>query len=397
MTCPASTQVRPPRSKTRSVAVVAPHQRDLHAAAHHASAPFGDGERRPGRRCRRCGGPGARSRRSRSRGRRPVAGRRSPSSRTRRPVRERDAGARARSTGFRRGPRPLGGPLAGRRRSATAERRPDGGTKARRPGPRRRRRQGPAAARRGAAGAGRRRAWRRAGPPGRARATRRWRRAVGAVGDGAPRPPRPRAASTAQGAVGEPDQQRLLAVAVLGHVAPVRRRHLLARAEQAAHDRARARAQQAGCLAVREADHVDGDDRVAQRIGQLRDRGVGELGVERAVGVGAPSATHSRSSGGSRRRAAARGRPRLAQRLRRIAQQVDQVVVAPQEARAPQHLGVRVLHEVLGVLARAAHRVRRAEEAVAMVGEPVGIQRPPIRRDRHGFKLRRERHAARGG
>ena len=88
------------------------------------------------------------------------------------------------------------------------------------------------------------------------------------------------------------------------------------------------------------------------------------------------SVIHSSSSGGAgavRRRAAAFSLPRP--RVAEHSQQVRQVVVALHEARAAQHAFVRLLHEILGILARAAHRVRRAQQARPMASQPRGLER----------------------
>ena len=50
-------------------------------------------------------------------------------------------------------------------------------------------------------------------------------------------------------------------------------------------------------------------------------------------------------------------------------QQVAEIVVVAQEARLGQHLGERLLHEILGVLPRSAQRPRRPIEPVDVVPE----------------------------
>jgi hypothetical protein len=159
-------------------------------------------------------------------------------------------------------------------------------------------------------------------------------------------------------------------------------------AEETAHHGAGPRAQEPGRLAVGEPDDVDGDDGVAHRLVELRDGGVGELGVNRrAVRLGPPVDDPLEVLRGGGRRAAAGARLREGgPPVTEDPQQVDQVVLVAQEARAAEHLLVRVLHEILGVLTGSGQRVRRPKEAHAMALEPCGIESSQPARRRAGHR-----------
>ena len=90
----------------------------------------------------------------------------------------------------------------------------------------------------------------------------------------------------------------------------------------------------------------------------------------------AGSATRSSCSGSgpgrSRRRSVLRpGEERVAQR----AQEVAEIVLVPEQARPGEHARVRLLDEILGVLARAGERPRGPVEPVEVVSEPGGVER----------------------
>jgi hypothetical protein len=56
------------------------------------------------------------------------------------------------------------------------------------------------------------------------------------------------------------------------------------------------------------------------------------------------------------------------------AQQVSEVVLAAQQAGLGQHARVRVLNEVLGVLARSAEAPCRPVQPVNVIPKPLGLQ-----------------------
>ena len=222
------------------------------------------------------------------------------------------------------------------------------------------------------------------GPAPSARATRRWRSiSRRRPGSRAARASASSRAAPAQRAVRQPDQQRAVAAREPGRP-PVMRLHrrgdLLAGAVQAAHDRAGARAQRSRGLLVGQADDVDGDDGRAQRLGELGHRRVRQLRIHRQLGPGALVGDPLQVLGRRRRRPAPRRRLRVRDPdVAEHAQQVREVALALHEPRAPQHPLERLLHEVLGVVARAAHRIRGAQEPRAMLDQPPGVQPRPVR------------------
>ena len=140
------------------------------------------------------------------------------------------------------------------------------------------------------------------------------------------------------------------------------RRDLPAPPVQPAHDRPLPRPQGARRLAIRQPHDVDRDERLPQRQGQFlkslidrrtldrqRDRIVRRLdGLDLLAGR---SARHLPLG-------ALGADPRVPQHP----QQVHEILVTAQEARAPEHPLEGVLHEVLGILARPAQAVGRAVE-----------------------------------
>ena len=90
------------------------------------------------------------------------------------------------------------------------------------------------------------------------------------------------------------------------------------------------------------------------------------------------SSTSSASSG----KGAGRGRRRSARfRSKNVFRSGDEQIAeialgAPQEPRLGGHAGIRLLNEVLGVLARAAERPSRAVEPVEMVADARGVEQP---------------------
>ena len=71
-------------------------------------------------------------------------------------------------------------------------------------------------------------------------------------------------------------------------------------------------------------------------------------------------------------------------------QEVAEIVVAAQPARLRQHERVGLLHEVLGVLAPAAQRPRRAEQPVHVVAQAARVE--PVRR-RRGVPIAHAEHS----
>ena len=69
-------------------------------------------------------------------------------------------------------------------------------------------------------------------------------------------------------------------------------------------------------------------------------------------------------------------RPLLIQeRVAQCAEQVAEVVLTTDDARPGEHARVGLLHEVLGVLARAAEGPGGPEEPVDVISEPCGVER----------------------
>jgi hypothetical protein len=66
------------------------------------------------------------------------------------------------------------------------------------------------------------------------------------------------------------------------------------------------------------------------------------------------------------------------ERVPQRAQEVAEVVFAAQEAWFREHARIRLLDEILGVLARAAERPRRTVEPVDVVARVLEIERSPV-------------------
>ena len=168
-----------------------------------------------------------------------------------------------------------------------------------------------------------------------------------------------------------------------------RRDDAAARAVQARGDRRLRRPERAPRLAVGEADDVDRDEREAEIVGQLGDRAVERLGLDRLLGPRRPSAVGELELLDARRhlRAPRRGAARAQERVAQHPHQVGELVVAAQHARPREHAGEGLLHEVLGVVRRAAQRPRRAVQTVDMPRQRLRVK------PRHGCSTHASRRS----
>jgi hypothetical protein len=147
----------------------------------------------------------------------------------------------------------------------------------------------------------------------------------------------------------------------------------------AAHHRPRADAQGTGRLLVGEAGDVDGDEDVAEVVGERGDRGVELARLERRLWLARLRIGDELELLGQRVGTEATalspllGQEGVAQRPEEVAE----VVLVAEQAWAGEHARVRFLDEVLGLFARAAERPGGAVEPVEVVSEPGGVERAP--------------------
>ncbi len=128
---------------------------------------------------------------------------------------------------------------------------------------------------------------------------------------------------------------------------------LLPRAVQPAHHRSLAGADRRRGLPVAQPHDVDGHQDVAVVVGKLRDRLVDLPSLERALRLRRRVLVDELLALRKRRgpRPAALGAEPVEERVPEDAEEVAEVVLAAEEARPREHTCVRVLDEILGVLA----------------------------------------------
>ena len=157
---------------------------------------------------------------------------------------------------------------------------------------------------------------------------------------------------------------------------------------QPRRDRRLADAERLRRLAVGEPDDVDRDERVAEVIGQRRDRRVQLLGFEPRSGLRGVAVLDQLEVVGQRASSAAGApavRRRRHERVAEHPQQVADVVLGAEHARLAEHARERLLHQVLGLLARAAQAPCSPVEPVDVIAErlwielAIGAQRPEDR------------------
>ncbi len=152
--------------------------------------------------------------------------------------------------------------------------------------------------------------------------------------------------------------------------------HLLACPEQPGRDRCLAHAQCSCGFLVREAEHVHGHQHKATILRKPRNRGVYLLHLKCLLGL----AQLPRIGGvdvlerGHGHRSSARGATAREERVAQHAHQVVQIVVAGENSGPRQHPRKRLLHQVLGVLARAAQRPRGAIEPIHVLRQRLWVQ-----------------------
>jgi RNA polymerase sigma factor (sigma-70 family) len=151
----------------------------------------------------------------------------------------------------------------------------------------------------------------------------------------------------------------------------------LAGAVEAAHHSPLTDAQGACRFSVGEAGDVDGDEDVAEIVRERGDRGVELAGLERGLRLARLRVGDEVELIGQRpgSQPAALAPLQIQERVAKRAQQVAEVVLAAEQARAGQHARVGFLDEVLGVLARAAERPGGPVEPVEVVSELGGVER----------------------
>ena len=153
-------------------------------------------------------------------------------------------------------------------------------------------------------------------------------------------------------------------------------RELLSTAVETAHHRPLRDAQRAGRLGVGEAGHVDGDDDVAKLVRESRHGSVHLRRLERLLGPGRGPFVDELDA--FRQRLRLRSplprAPHVQERVAEDAEQVAEVVLVAKEPRPRKHARVRLLDEVLGILARAAERPRGPVEPVEVIAEPSRIE-----------------------
>jgi hypothetical protein len=148
---------------------------------------------------------------------------------------------------------------------------------------------------------------------------------------------------------------------------------LLPGAVEAAHDRSLRDPQRTGRFLVGEASDVDGDEDVTEVVGERRHRGVELPGRERGVWPGRLRVGDEIEllGQGAGTEAAALGAPLGQEGVAERAQEVADVVLAAEQARAAEDSCVGLLDEV-GVLAGAAERPRGPVEPVDVSPSRVG-------------------------
>src|SRR5439155_5893799 len=162
-------------------------------------------------------------------------------------------------------------------------------------------------------------------------------------------------------------------------------------------------AQGACRLLVGEAGDVDGDEHVTEVVRERGDGGVELAGLEcglrlERLQVGDEVELVGKRAGTE---SAALGPFLVQERIAQRTQEVAEVVLVVEQARASEQARVGLLDEVLGILARAAERPSGPVKPVEVVSEPSGIERALHRiRPGTGGRERRpwQRHAlARAG
>jgi len=152
--------------------------------------------------------------------------------------------------------------------------------------------------------------------------------------------------------------------------------NLAAAAAEAAHDRALLGAERPGRVPVGQADHIDGENRLAQWLAELAQRLVDRRDLDRV----ADRVTVARDlldllpgvgDGGDARRAS-RADPGVAHHP----EQIGQIAVPAHKPRPAEHPLIGVLDEVLGVLTRPAQPVGGPVEPGHVVSERIGVELP---------------------
>ena len=151
---------------------------------------------------------------------------------------------------------------------------------------------------------------------------------------------------------------------------------LRAAAVQPAHDGAGRHAQRLAALGVGEAEHVDGDERLAVRAGQLVDGVEHRAAVQRRVAARASWRAAARRAVVERQRLRTprTGAQLVAPAVAQGAEQVAQLVAAAEPAGAGEDGGVGVLDQVFGEVGIAAESTGGGVEPVEVSDRRFGVE-----------------------
>src|SRR4051812_16961919 len=129
-------------------------------------------------------------------------------------------------------------------------------------------------------------------------------------------------------------------------------------------------------LCVAQAEHVDGHEHLAHRLRKARDRLQHEVGLRGQLGLRVTARRGCRDilEVGGDARPARRGATRIEVGVVQRPVQVAEVVLAAHEPRPAKDALIRLLHEILGVLAGAGQRPRCSEQPVEVVAERLWIE-----------------------